>query len=276
MIAHYCWGRRWCWGAAALSLASVGYFLTFEAMLSYLIVGILPGLILPECLQRLRDFPRAIAVTLAFPVMLAGWVASPWSGPRGVQIRQIYTTQMEIAIDQRHAAGWHAGDSEEAIWPKRRAHILELLPAQFGLVLLLIIVFNAIVLAHAVSHPFGLPLGDPPPGGDPRYFSNWRIPESWIWFPLASGAGLLAEDILSMPGNYPGVHLGLVGILEIFGAIYWLQGISILVAFMDAKRWRWGLRIPLVLIAPVGLIPLFLSVGFTDLWIDFRRRFRHL
>jgi uncharacterized protein YybS (DUF2232 family) len=65
-----------------------------------------------------------------------------------------------------------------------------------------------------------------------------------------------------------------LNVFKFLMAIYALQGLSILAFAFDAWRVRGGFRALIYLLAVFFMMPLLLSLGFFDLWFDFRGKFR--
>jgi hypothetical protein len=59
-------------------------------------------------------------------------------------------------------------------------------------------------------------------------------------------------------------------------AVYAIQGLSILSFFFDVWNVRGVFRVLAFLAAIFIMMPLLLSLGFFDLWFDFRSKFRQV
>ncbi len=101
---------------------------------------------------------------------------------------------------------------------------------------------------------------------DSRYTKNWKVPENLVWPTLLAGA-LLLKDF-----GWPTIVA--LNAFKVFMALYAVQGLSILSYFFDL----WGLyptfRVAGYAFAVLAALPLVLSLGFFDLWFDFRNKFR--
>lgn len=100
----------------------------------------------------------------------------------------------------------------------------------------------------------------------PDFFQNWKAPEWLIWPAIASGATLLADlgPITDVGRN----------LFKFLMAIYAFQGFSILSFFFTRWKLNKFVRVGGYLVAVFLLMPLLLSLGFFDLWFDFRSKFR--
>jgi hypothetical protein len=103
--------------------------------------------------------------------------------------------------------------------------------------------------------------------GIPFGFSRlWRNPEALVWPAIISGFGALI--LKGIPADF------CWNLLKIFAALYAFQGLAILQSVLDL----WGMRGPLrglsVVFALLVMLPLVISLGFFDLWFDFRAKLR--
>jgi hypothetical protein len=98
------------------------------------------------------------------------------------------------------------------------------------------------------------------------FFQNWKAPEWMIWPTIAAGATLLTDlgAVTDVGRNF----------FKFFMAVYAIQGISILSFFLIRWRVNRFLRTVAYLFTVLMTMPLLLSLGFFDLWFDFRSKFR--
>ena len=96
-------------------------------------------------------------------------------------------------------------------------------------------------------------------------FQKWQLPDKLIWGIIFGGASLL---FLTPPLNTLGLN-----IVIIWGALYFLQGLAVLVSLLH----RWALPMPLriliyafMFIQSIGVIVLSF-MGLTDTWADYRK-----
>jgi hypothetical protein len=99
----------------------------------------------------------------------------------------------------------------------------------------------------------------------PARFSKWVVPEQVVWVLIGSG-GLLffAEGILGTLG---------VNLLSLVLVAYFLQGLAILIHFLDARNvpvFFWILIFFVVVLQPL-LIGAAVGLGIFDTWIDLRK-----
>jgi uncharacterized protein YybS (DUF2232 family) len=103
-------------------------------------------------------------------------------------------------------------------------------------------------------------------GLEPAFFRKWRAPEFLVWPTIASGFFLVFDA-----GLFSDIALNLFKFLM---AIYAIQGLSILSFFFDVWKLKGMFRALGFLMGVVLMMPLVLSLGFFDLWFDFRSKFR--
>ncbi len=103
-------------------------------------------------------------------------------------------------------------------------------------------------------------------GLDAAFLRTWKAPELLVWPTLLCGVFLVVDM-----GRASDVALGF---FRLFMAIYAIQGLSILSFFFEA----WGIngffRVLGFVASVLLMMPLLLSLGFFDLWFDFRSKFR--
>ena len=106
-------------------------------------------------------------------------------------------------------------------------------------------------------------------GVDAAFFRNWKAPEFLVIPTIVSFALYLLGDSL---------HPWVGGVAQILFkslmAIYALQGLSVLSFFFVSWSLGSGVRSLLYTLAMILMLPLVLSLGFFDLWFDFRSKFR--
>jgi hypothetical protein len=97
------------------------------------------------------------------------------------------------------------------------------------------------------------------------FWANFRVPEHFVW-PTLVCAGLFAW------GEHAPYYIGLNG-LKILMVFYGFQGLSVLSYLLNRyKIFGFG-RALLFSVAIFVAMPLVLSLGFFDLWFDFRHKF---
>ncbi|MFL5815115.1 MAG: DUF2232 domain-containing protein [Bdellovibrionia bacterium] len=98
------------------------------------------------------------------------------------------------------------------------------------------------------------------------FFQTWKAPDWMVWPTILTGATLLTDlGVATDVGR---------NFFKVFMAIYAIQGLGILSFFMTRWRINKFFRTVGYLVAVLIAMPLLLSLGFFDLWFDFRSKFR--
>jgi hypothetical protein len=103
-------------------------------------------------------------------------------------------------------------------------------------------------------------------GIDLSYFKKWRSPSWLVWPTIVSGFFLIVD--------VPHVSDVSLNVFKFLMAIYTIHGLSILSFFFDLWNVRGAFRAIGYLISIFVMMPLLLSLGFFDLWFDFRAKFK--
>jgi len=135
------------------------------------------------------------------------------------------------------------------------------LPGALSVFCLVLVVLN-MILAIRLN-----PAGIREKGGiGSGFLLHWRAPEYLVWPTLLAGFFLLVD--IHAAGWLPSA------VFKTLMAVYALQGLSILGFFLELWRIRGAFRTAALVIAIFLMTPLLLSLGFFDLWFDFRSKFR--
>ncbi|MCK4729492.1 MAG: YybS family protein [Desulfobacterales bacterium] len=224
----------------------------------------LVGLILPEVFEMNLSVEKTVGITTgavlaAGAVMLALYsllsTASPWA---------VVSDYLEKSAKLALAMYREMDASEEKIGILARSLdgivylVLRIMPA-IVIVTTLFVVWSNLLLSRFLlrSKQLFCP--------DFGRLNQWKAPEPLIWVAIASGGLLLF--------GHPGIKmLGINGLIVIM-TIYFFQGIAIVSFYFEKKQFPKILRAFLYgLIAVQQLLLLVvITVGFFDMWIDFRR-----
>ena len=134
-------------------------------------------------------------------------------------------------------------------------------PSAVGVFALVLVWVNTFILLRANPRGIREHLGL-----NASYMRLWKAPEWLIWPTILTGFFLLVEW-----GRASDVSLN---IFKFLMAIYTIQGLSILSFFFDLWNVRGVFRIVGFVVGVFLMMPLVLSLGFFDLWFDFRAKFR--
>ncbi|MBI3543418.1 MAG: DUF2232 domain-containing protein [Deltaproteobacteria bacterium] len=98
------------------------------------------------------------------------------------------------------------------------------------------------------------------------FFKNWKAPEHMVWPTLVAGFCLVVE--------IPVLSDVALNIFKVLMAIYAFQGLAIANYLFDVWGVKGFLRPLGYVLAVALLLPLVISLGFFDLWFDFREKFK--
>ncbi len=103
-------------------------------------------------------------------------------------------------------------------------------------------------------------------GLDRTFFKKWKVPDILVWPTLVAGFCLVVE--------IPYISSFAMNVFKILMSVYAIQGLAILSTVFDAWKIKKGLRPLTYLFALAVLLPLVISLGFFDLWFDFRAKLK--
>lgn len=141
-----------------------------------------------------------------------------------------------------------------------KRNIFNELPSVLGIVFLLLSAANFLLMTRLnpmhVREVLGLPK---------NFFRRWKASDHMIWPTLAAGFCLVVE--------MPYLSTIALNVFKILMTVYAIQGLAILSAFFESWRLRPSLKPLCYGLAVAVLLPLVISLGFFDLWFDFRNKF---
>lgn len=103
-------------------------------------------------------------------------------------------------------------------------------------------------------------------GLDADFFKHWKAPDHMVWPTLAAGFCLVVE--------IPVLSDVALNVFKVLMAVYALQGLAIANYLFDVWGVKGALRPLGYVVAVALLLPLVISLGFFDLWFDFREKFK--
>lgn len=162
---------------------------------------------------------------------------------------------------KRLGSSWDPAVEQITNNPKEVAKtLLQELPSSIVIGLLLIIVLNLFFLIRVnpdnIVERLGLTR---------VYFQTWKSPE-YLIFPVIGLGIFLLFDI-------PYVSKIALNLFKILMSIYFFQGLSIVYFFFERLKVTIFWRVIGYCVLALMLIPLVISLGFFDLWFDFRTKF---
>lgn len=271
-------GRLWVWAAAATNSLLVWLGAGFPSLLTFVIFVAVLALSAFELLLK----KRSIEVTAFFCLVvmaLTGWVEVDVYA-RIEKVHPVAEIRAEISefvdyFGQNGGAGKNGssqimspgpeGSSGAQLDPAeleewKQSLIIEL-PSAVAVIALILVWVNLALLIRLNPDGFNERLGI-----SSGFLQDWKAPEFLIWPTILSGATLLIDF-----GSITDVGRNLFKFLM---AIYAIQGLSILSFFFNHWKLRRIFRLVGYLVAILVIMPLLLSLGFFDLWFDFRGKFR--
>lgn len=266
-------GRALALAAAATNLAIVWLAGGPLNAFAFAVLSLVVAFALAEFMARKSSLETMVAGTLAAMAITAmvviGTVAA--RSPGGIragfveQVNGRVRQAVELVLSASQTGSRDGSAPAEAPPAEEvdamRANVVRTLPSALAIFALVLVVVNAILCLRL--NPLGIRRGLEL---KPDFLRVWRAPEALVWPTLAAGAASLWLE------GSAGVVA--TGVLRFLLAIYCFQGLSVLAFFFEA----WGLR-PLLrwlgwACAVFFMMPFILSLGFFDLWFNFRSRFR--
>lgn len=219
---------------------------------------------LPFFLRRTRSVGRATTRTLISMLVAAGVILAVHSQIHHVNPFREFKAVVYEAMDQtlkgmppENRTAW-LGEMEPAEW---KQNVFVEIPWILGVFSLVTVGLNLALALRINPQKLRESLGI-----DPAYFRKWKAPELLLWPTIISGFCLLLD--LGWGSDIA------LNVFKFLMAIYAIQGLSILSFFFDAWNVRGPFRTLAYLVAISLMLPLVLSLGFFDLWFDFRSKLR--
>lgn len=262
-------GRTWALVAIVTNSVIVGLAAGSPSLAVYLTFVVSFVLILPELLLRQVKLERAVVLslcTMAFTafLLLGGYCwfhhLNPVSTLKSEISGMIDFLAQSMTAANSGSAGTNSlmsiGDPEE--W---KQSFLREFPSAVAVFALVLVWANIVMLLRV--NPLGI---REKLGLDPAFLRRWKAPEWLVWPTIVTGAFLVLDV-----GRVSVVSLN---VFKFLMAIYAIQGLSILSFFLDVWHVRGIFRGLIFVITLILMMPLLLSLGFFDLWFDFRAKFR--
>lgn len=254
--------RSWAWLAALTNAALVFIFGGGSGVAAFAVFALVPALSMVSLLEKKKKPELTAGISLA-AMALSGAAAvflfshfahvHPWA-------------EMKNALSQFvdywvHTAAFQ--NQEPADIETWKRGLLVELPSAVA-VLALIVVWANLILTLKLNP------------GDIRsrmglksdFFTQWKASEWLLWPTILSGATLLLDlGVVTDLGR---------NLFKVLMAIYAFQGLSILSFFFSFWRVKKAFHGLGYAAAVLLLMPLLLSLGFFDVWFDFRSKFRQV
>mgnify|MGYP001571168481 CR=1 FL=1 len=264
LMAWYRMGRVWGWLALLTNAVLVAWIGHWGA-LGIFLIGVAPiALVLPELLKPGRSVESAALLVLG--VIFICLALGTWGYGLKFHVNPIvhFKDRFNEILDALIATVtpdtrkvWLNG-LEVADWKKE---LIAEIPSVAMIAALLMVWGNLILLLRANPNELRTRLGL-----KASFFRDWKVPEFLVWPTIACGAAILFGE-----GRIVGMGMNL---FKFFMALYALQGLCVMSFALDVWRVKRWIRALIYIFTVSVMLPLILSVGFFDLWFDFRTKFR--
>jgi hypothetical protein len=262
LFVHLRQGRKWAWLAALtngilVGFAGGGFHLAFY----FIFAGIL-GLCLPEFLDKKFSIEKSAVFSMAamglglvlfFSVYSVVFHVNPIH-----EVKQWFDVFVDF-LNTRFPKFLGITQPEDLVIVKRSLMIE--LPSAIAIFCLTLVWANLVLVLKANPNRLREKLGL-----EGVFLKKWKTPEFLVWPTIASGFFLVV--------NVPVVSDIALNIFKFLMAIYAIQGLSILGFLFDIWGIKGIFRMIGYSISIFLMLPLILSLGFFDLWFDFRSKFR--
>jgi uncharacterized protein YybS (DUF2232 family) len=218
---------------------------------------------LAEAIKRRWSVERTILAATALPALASGALIAVliWSDHLNlVLMKQHFHEDLGQALRPLLNEGGGLSDEALQVYVQEAFEIVvQLLPALFVLS-----TAAGALLNYGVVRIMWRRLASQPPLPEIK-LAHWKAPEACAWLLIASGIGSFVP--------FSGMQMVGLNILLLVSLINLLQGLGVMLFYMDRAAVRPGLRrlaYAMLLIQPLLLLGV-VAFGLFDLWFDFRR-----
>ena len=254
-------GRKWAYLAVLTNCAIVWGASGAPSLAFFLVLCVAVALAQGELLRREWKIDAVAAGTLFFMFLVAAAGVGGFSWLSHQNFLQTVSGHISGLVDQlaqsATTSNW-LGETDVDEW--KRGLLVEF-PSAIAIFCLVVVWSNLLLILRLNPEGIREKLGL-----KPDFFPSWKAPEWLVWPTLVCGAFLIWEVPIASD-----VALNCFKFLM---AVFALQGLSILSFAFDAWKVRGAFRGLVFLLAVFFMMPLLLSLGFFDLWFDFRGKFR--
>lgn len=255
-------GRLLGWLVVLTNLGLV-YFAGGSASLAiYGIFVAVLSVVLAEFLRARKSIDFSAGMTLVFMTLMAGLMIFWFSHVHQVNPWMEAKREISAAVDllvknappgSLSSAGTDVGDWKQGLITEFPSAIAVFALVMVWTSLVAVLRFNP----SGIVQKLGL---------DSNYANRWRSPEWLVWPTIAAGFFLVVDagPVSDVAQN----------IFKFLMAVYTIHGLSILSFFFDLWSVRGPFRAVGYLISIFVMMPLLLSLGFFDLWFNFRAKFQ--
>jgi hypothetical protein len=228
----------------------------------YLIFIASASLALPEFLRRKKSVEKSVILTLLVMAAVAALFALGYSQIYQVNpIREIHQHISGFVDYLGQTVSSNSGLVNPADLDEWKRSVLVEFPSNVAIFSLVLVWANLLLLIRVNPNHIREVLGI-----DPAFFKKWKAPEFLVWPTILTGIFLIfdAEIVSDVAYNF----------FRFLMAIYTIQGLSILNYLFDLWGIKGFFRLLGYSLSLFLMMPLVLSLGFFDLWFDFRGKFR--
>jgi hypothetical protein len=263
LLFSFVWiGQKWAWLAALTNAAIVAFFGGGLSFVIYFVFIFVLSIVLSELLKVTKSVEKSVAGTFLMMLVSAaifGLIVSRVLHLNVIQEIYQYASHIADYVGQSILMKSNLLNAME-IDEWKQAFLIQI-PSALAIFSLILIIVNVFLLLKI--NPSGIRESL---GLNSTYFKEWRAPEFLVWPTIFVGTFLV-------------IHVGIasdvaLNLFKFIMTIYVIQGLCILSYFFDLWGVRRFFRWTGFLVSLLLMIPLVLSLGFFDLWFDFRGKFR--
>ncbi|WP_020675414.1 DUF2232 domain-containing protein [Geopsychrobacter electrodiphilus] len=243
-----------------LSAVALLQLADFAGIVSYLGMYAVPSLLLPSLLRRSWSWDRALLVSGAVTLLVAGTLLVSYVQLNGQELGPLIDQYLKAEVDLAMKAYKEAGFSGSQLTDLKDVaiQVADIIRNTFvGLYAAGVLVVHFVTLAllqRFRRNRYQI---------DGAVFTQWRLPALLIWFLIIAGFALLVPQVAVVGRN----------LLAVLLPLYFVQGLAVVCCFVQRKSWPPAIKgLIYVLVFLLNPLPLVVTgVGVFDLWIDFRR-----
>jgi hypothetical protein len=263
LVLRFRSGRLWCALAVVTNAAIVGFTAGRTSLAFYATFVAALALVMGELVAARRSLERVALLTLLAMgltgALIVSWHSHLHHANPLLELRQ----ELSTTVDYLQTAVSQGGSVSPADAEEWKSNLMLEFPSAIAVFALILVWANLTVLLRV--NPAGV---REKMGLDASFLRNWKLPEWLVWPTILTGFFLIV--------NIGQVSVVSLNVFRFLMAIYAIQGLCILSFFFDVWNVRGIFRALSFLAAVFLMMPLLLSLGFFDLWFDFRSKFRQV
>jgi hypothetical protein len=254
-------GRAWMWGAILTNSAIVGLAAGRISLAIYGVFVVALVLAMGGFIASRRSLERTAVLTLLMMALCGGLLVGWYSHLHHINPVQEVRQEISATVDYLQQSVSQGNVMNSADMDEWKQNLLLEFPSALAVFALVMIWTNLATLLRV--NPGGI---RERMGLDASFFKKWKSPDWLVWPTIVTGFFLIVDV-----GKVSSVS---INVFRFLMAVYAIQGLSILSFIFDVWNVRGFFRALGFLAAIFLMMPLLLSLGFFDLWFDFRSKFR--